>query len=277
MQATPLPTAEGAREVGRLLKGWRGALDPEQVPGIHTLPPRRRPRTRLTQDDVALLTGVSGRWYSALEQGEQWRFSREFLDSVTRVLRLSEDQMAALYAAHGHEKPRRAKQLQEIDEPLVELIDSIPHGAYISDRAWDVLAVNELGKRHFPFLQMPNCNVMRWALSADAQWQLHDWRDSWATPMLAQLRMQAVRHPQDPHIAEVVHTVRQNPEVNLLWEDDLSAQVHPDGDVRPMWVPTYRKDRPVKMRILALAPLRDPDMRLIIMQPAEPVPSIQPS
>jgi len=275
MRVQPPPTADRAREVGRLLQGWRRALDPDQVPGIATLPARRRRRTRLTQDDVARLTGMSTRWYSGLEQGEQWQFSREFLDSVTRVLRLSEDQMAALYAAHGHDRPRRAKVLQEIDEPLVELIRAIPHGAYISDRAWDVLAVNELGQRHFPFLKMPNCNVMRWALSADAQWQLHDWRDSWAVPMLAQLRMQKVRHPEDPHIAEVVDTVRQNPEVNALWEGDLSAQAHPDGDVRPMWVPTYRKDRPVRMRILALAPLRDMELRVIIMQPAEPVPPTQ--
>jgi hypothetical protein len=252
------------------LQQWRRARKPEDVPGLAALPGSARHQPVLRREDVAALTGVSERHYRRLEQGASGYFSTVFLRSVGRVLGLGEDQLAALYIARGHVPPRRAGA-PEVDEPLLQHLHEQQHAAYISDPAWDVLAYNERATRVFPWMAQPDCNIMSWSLGRESRWQLHDWRNAWAPPMLAQLRMAALSQPDNERLQKVAQGVRTDPEVDHLWETLPSAQAHPYGDVRPLWLPTHREDRPVMMRIMAFAPLRDTGLRLILMVPAEPV------
>jgi helix-turn-helix protein len=59
---------------------------------------RRRSGTGLRQEDVAVLAGVSPRWYEVFETGKsRRRFSPGFVTRVAHALRLNREERAILY------------------------------------------------------------------------------------------------------------------------------------------------------------------------------------
>jgi transcriptional regulator with XRE-family HTH domain len=87
------------RELATFLRSRRERITPADV----GLPAGPRRRTHgLRREEVAVLAGVSPTWYTYLEQGRGIQPSREVLDSLARVLRLSEDERRYIHSlAHG--------------------------------------------------------------------------------------------------------------------------------------------------------------------------------
>ncbi|MEU9530063.1 helix-turn-helix transcriptional regulator [Streptomyces sp. NPDC048210] len=73
----------GGESLPELLRSWRRRVNPDEIPGLAS--PGRRAKG-LTQRDVARLTGVSERWYGALERGMEAKYSADFLDRLSSVL-----------------------------------------------------------------------------------------------------------------------------------------------------------------------------------------------
>src|SRR6478735_7222644 len=84
----------GGDSLPELLRSWRRRVNPDEIPGLAS--PGRRAKG-LTQRDVARLTGVSERWYGALERGMEANYSADFLDRLSSVLGLSRAERDALY------------------------------------------------------------------------------------------------------------------------------------------------------------------------------------
>ncbi|ARX80887.1 helix-turn-helix domain-containing protein [Streptomyces alboflavus] len=257
-------------DLGRMLRTWRMARDPAQVPGIA---PTRGHRSYLTQLDVALLLGVSERWYRALEKGEDRRYGREMIAGIARILDLSPRQTAALHRGTGHEPPARPGTGGDgvgVDPALGRLMREQRHISFLCDQAWDVVDAGTVAARHCPWLVRPGANVMTWAFSHEARYQLRDWESRWAVPLLTRLRLAWQRWPDNARLGEVVDAVRAEPGVAAFWDAPAPAPPEPDpsDDVRPMYFPLLAPD-PVDVRVLSCGPYDDTSLRWYLVIPVD--------
>src|ERR1700760_2902293 len=120
-------------EFGDFLRSRRARLTPKSV----GLPIGRRRRTvGLRREEVAELAGIGVDWYIRLEQGRTVNPSVTTVDALARALKLSK-------AEHAHLKDlardgaRGAFTREVVTAPLLRLVESLPHPAYITGRRWD--------------------------------------------------------------------------------------------------------------------------------------------
>lgn len=253
------------QSLGGMVRAWRLARDPADVPGYAALPNRRGRRGKhLTQADMALLTDVSERWYRLLESGNgHGRFGLRLLGSVSRILGLDADQRAWLYSAAGQSPPQYPSS-GELDVALVDLLHDQPWAAYISDSAWDVRAFNDHAAQQWQFLAQPGANVAEWCLAPDTSYQLSNWEEEWARPMVAQVRMALLEDEGNERLHEVASVVREYEPVDRLWREDhlvLRGSYGRTGQIR---LPRVSED-PVRMQLAVLTPLRDTRLRLVVV------------
>lgn len=248
-----------------MLRAWRMARDPRLVPDPV---PLRGHRTYLTQLDMALLLGVSERWYRALEKGEDRRYGAEMIAGIVRILGLSPRQAAALHHGTGHRPPEPVSATRP-GPALLDLMHQQRCLSFITDRAWDVLAANAVAARHCPWLVRAGANVMTWVFSPDARYQLRDWERSWAGPLLEHLRLAWQRRPGDRRLDEVVREVRAMPGVAELWEAPGRPGGVTGGAPVPMYFPLVAP-APVQVRVTVCAPYADRSLRWVMIAALDP-------
>lgn len=256
-------------ELGPLLRHWRERLDPRRIAGIDST--RRRLKSGLTQDEVASLTGVSSSWYRQLEGGSPRPVSERFVQRLAMTLRLDEAERVVLHQmALGRTPPKIEHELgPPIDVHLQAVLDALePHPAYVSNLWWDILAYHRSQQDWFPWLPYER-NLMRFAfLYPEAQKQLVNWRDEWALPFLAQIRFAMVTHPHSAELRQLRDDVLAgNAEARELW-DTQKTQAHPDGDIRRFRLPVHG-GKEITVRIIALAPLSNQDLRTVVLKRTE--------
>jgi len=118
-------------------------------------------------------------------------------------------------------------------------------------------------------------NVVEWVLtSPEARTLLIDWRESWALPSMAALRVHSERWPDDERLHDVIEKVRIDPTARKMWNDrDLPTVTYPvSSSPRRLHLPHYG-GKEFSVRILVLEPLELPTCRLVALTPAELVPS----
>ncbi|MGD3111473.1 helix-turn-helix domain-containing protein [Streptomyces sp. YGL11-2] len=252
----------------RLLRYIRTSCDGGMVPGL--LGGGTRSRPGITQVELAVLTGVSESWYRRLESGRHAP-SPEWVETLVRVLRLTEGQRHSLYVyGTGQEPPRRYRPDASLIHPAAEAFIRIqPWCAYVSDFAWDVLVMNEQAGKDWPWM-LNGTNVMVWALTyPEARMQLIDWEESWAKPMASQLRLRYEANPDHPRLAEVVNEIKERDRVAArLLEEDTTAIHHPDKQQRRTYLAGHG-DTVFEVTFLCYTPNADPSLRLMIVPTIE--------
>lgn len=255
-------------ELGRLVRSRRERIDPASIPGLARA---NHHKSGVSQEDMARLIGVSNVWYGRLERGESANYSTEMLDRTAVALRLSEEERMMLYLhALGHEPPLRttARATMQLTEPLLRIVNAQPWPAYLSDESWDVVAYNKQMLDWFPWIGAGvENNIMRWVFTDPrAREQLRHWEIDWAPLMLAQLRVAQAKQPGNASLHRLIREILQaSPDARRLWERDSLIYVHPDGDHRMVYVP-YQRD-PIEVELVAFAPLRSTDARLMMLLP----------
>lgn len=108
------------------------------------LPPAGRRVTHgLSREEVAALAGVSGSWYTWLEQGRDTNVSRSVLLAVARVLALSEDETSYVLALAEREDPAPpAEQRRVVPAHLQHLVDALDFPAFVVRADWAILGWN---------------------------------------------------------------------------------------------------------------------------------------
>ncbi|MEU8589367.1 helix-turn-helix domain-containing protein [Streptomyces sp. NPDC048664] len=249
-------------------------MNPDEIPGL-TSPGRRA--KGLTQRDVARLTGVSERWYGALERGMEAKYSADFLDRLSSVLGLSRAERDALYLmALGHPPVvaavPEADAAAEMDEVLQRFLDGqAPDPAFVTDLAWNVIGCNEPLLDWFPWAAH-QANQMRWAfLSPEAREQLVNWEQDWARSYLGQIRYERARHPGHEGLRQLERDIlTSSPAARQMW-DRREVVEHADGDLRRLRLPHHR-GREVGVRIMALRPMRSDLLRVIVLMETDSEP-----
>lgn len=209
---------EQSKELGQFLRSRRARLSPEDVGLVNHGARRRVPGLR--REELARLAGVSVGYYTRLEQAQGRGASDAVLDAIARVLRLTGDERAHLYAlARPAPTSPRPERLRPEIRSMVESLGDTP--ALVLGRRVDVLAWNRMAHAllagHLDYQAQPN-----WArlffLDPSIRALFTDW-DEKARDTVADLRLIAGRHPDDRALAELIgELTTKSAEFSRLWK-----------------------------------------------------------
>ena len=142
-----ITSATQRAQLSEFLKSCRGRLSPQAV----GLPPGGRRRTPgLRREDVAALAGLSATWYTWLEQGRDVRASDRVLESLSRTLRLSNEERDYLFSlAQNRPAPLQATRVEEVPDSVKRSLDALNVPAEVITPRWDVVYWNHMVTRCF--------------------------------------------------------------------------------------------------------------------------------
>jgi transcriptional regulator with XRE-family HTH domain len=202
--------------LGDYLRARRELVTPEQA-GIPILGVRRVPGLR--REEVAMLAGISADYYLRLEQGRDRNPSVQVLESLARVLQLSDDMMAYLLglAADKPRRRRRRPRKETVPPGIAQLLATLPLPAFVEGRYFDVLAANPLATALSPRLAA-GANRLRDVFLDPAERALFpDWEAA-TTGLVAGFRQSVGTDTDDPRFIELVGELSlASPRFRQLW------------------------------------------------------------
>jgi transcriptional regulator with XRE-family HTH domain len=218
-------------ELREFLMSRRARVSPAEA-GLPDGGARRR-TPGLRREEVAVLAGVGASWYQWLEQGRDISVSPQVLDSVARVLRLSNAERRHLYVLAGLNPPAPevAPEQRDMCDGLWRLIDTwMPYPAHIMDMYYNCVMYNDaaamvLGMR--PGI-MQNCIVDFFTdplyRSRSQSWERN------ARTVVAQFRAACSACPDDEGFQAVVAELKAtSPEFAVLWAE---RDIEDPGQIR---------------------------------------------
>jgi transcriptional regulator with XRE-family HTH domain len=168
-------------ELASFLRMRRERIRPEQA----GFPAGHYRRTRgLRREEVAVLAGVSPTWYAYLEQGRKGNVSPAVLDSIARVLQMSEDERRYMHRlAYGHVADLRPLEADIAGDDLVKLLvrvtDRSAEPVYATNGYGDLVAWNPAACEWYEDwgqLDPKERNMFRWLLTSPrARDRIIDW------------------------------------------------------------------------------------------------------
>ncbi|MCK2220656.1 helix-turn-helix transcriptional regulator [Actinomadura sp. ATCC 31491] len=211
------------QELARFLRSRRARVMPEQV-GLPTGGGRRTKGLR--REEVAVLAGLSPTWYTYLEQGRDIKPSVQVLDSLARVLDLSEDERRYIHTlVHGqvtNPQPLDGPAWSgEVMGPLVGLMNDSEYPVYATDIHCNLTAWNRACTEWYDDWAgycPEHRNMLRWLLvSPKAKERLPDW-ERVTTDVVARWRSELAKWPHDEGLtARVAEFARISPLFATLW------------------------------------------------------------
>ncbi|SMH44020.1 Transcriptional regulator, contains XRE-family HTH domain [Rathayibacter oskolensis] len=221
-------------ELSAFLQAQRARLRPADVGLVPDVVPRRVPGLR--REEVAHLAGLSTDYYTRLEQGRKDSPSDAVLNAIARALLLDETgrrhllDLARPAALAG---PARVLPVQRVRASTRQLMESwSDQPALLLGRRLDVLGTNALGRAllfDFGSLPVGERNYLRWLiLHPRARTLYRDW-ETVASEMVAALRLDAGRHPDDRGILDLVGELAVQSEEFATWWADQRVTAHTHG------------------------------------------------
>ncbi|WP_026422612.1 helix-turn-helix transcriptional regulator [Actinokineospora inagensis] len=211
MTTTSPPEFVRRREALRdFLRSRRARLSPEDV-GLPGGGRRRTPGLR--REEVAVLAGVGASWYMWLEQGRDIRVSESVMDAIAVALRMSELERVHFYRLAGMNPPQPVESAEaEVSAELRRVLDTwLPNPAYVLDRYWNVLAVNDsarvvLGLRDGDGTgadgEPMNC-LVAYFTEPSFRNRYRYWAE-YAPHVVSEFRVTAAQYPDDPEFQALV-------------------------------------------------------------------------
>lgn len=282
-----MPKANTYRhELRTLLVTCRKRLSTDDFPELKQCAgPRRRFRSGLTQEEVALVAGYSTRWYSNLERGvvDDPSPSVEFLETIAVTLAMNHDERRLLFLySVGHEPPTQpGSRLQDVAvlpgwRAVIEALGASGIPAYISNGNWDIEVSNQAYAELFPHsfgadgrLLRGHANIMRHALlDPRTREQLVDWEEAWAIPLMSQLRFTLAKAGDSTEWAgtlrDLVRDIGRDRATAHIWYERLEPPPGYEGDTRGIMHPVLG---PVRYQVITAAPHNMPRFRLVTFVP----------
>lgn len=217
--------------LAQFLRIRRNRVTPEAVglpPGSH------RRLGGLRREEVAILAGVSPTWYTYLEQGRKIQPSPEVLDSLARVLQLSEDERRYVHSLAYGQVVQLAPLAGEIpaEDLIVQAVAALgdgPFPVYALNLCCDLIAWNKAATEWYDdWYRLPPSerNMMHWMMiSPKARERLCDW-ESDARDIVARWRSMTVGFLNDPRLQRRITDLSQQSEQFTQWWGEQEIQEH---------------------------------------------------
>jgi len=213
------------------LRGRRERLKPADV-GFPTGPRRRSQGLR--REEVALLAGLSSTWYSYLEQGKDISPSPEVMNSLARVLGLSEDERRYIHTLTFGQvispQPLNADlSAEDLIREFIATTDDSPYPAYAADQYADLIAWNRAATEWYDdWSALPDGerNIVRWMLTSSmAKVRLLNWEND-TRDAIARLRGEAAKWAGDQKLARRLAEIDAASPQFAAWWDEHYVQEH---------------------------------------------------
>lgn len=194
-------------KLGDIIKQQRLSLRPADV-GLPQLPGRVH---SLTQQEAAVLSGVSVRWLAALEKG-QYRGDATALARVMAVLQFSTEEKDDLLKLAGWSPKMQHRPSEYSRKDLQTMLDGLSHPAYITDLLWERVCWNKAAARlfsHWLGNHGQHTNLLDYLLlDPHSRIFIADWHDT-ATPWIAYF-LEHIRFYQDEEAVAAFVAQRRN-------------------------------------------------------------------
>ncbi|SMF84506.1 helix-turn-helix transcriptional regulator [Streptomyces sp. Amel2xC10] len=232
-QGQPPEALDPRAELSEFLRTRRDRLKPADV-GL-TDYSRRRRVPGLRREELAQLAGVSAAYYTRFEQGNARNVSREVVDAISRVLRLSDAEhthlleLARLKRRPGRRVDSPRQQVRPEVRELLTAMEGVP--AYVWGRRSDVLAWNQTASAVFGDWSARAPRDRNWArvtfLDPASRKLFTDW-DTKARDVVGQLRLWAGLHPDDTRLVSLIGELSmKSEEFRTLWAShDVKKKTH---------------------------------------------------
>jgi transcriptional regulator with XRE-family HTH domain len=248
-------------ELRDFLRSRRARLTPSDV-GLAVDGRRRTPGLR--REEVAVLANVGLSWYTWLEQGKDINVSERVLDAVSQALRLSHAERAHLYHLAGLPPPVRVAEPFGPDVRGLRMLAEgwSPNPAYVLDRHWNVVAANVVAQRSFN-LAAPHENCLHSFFLESGVTEFYPQEEQLARELVAQLRAQVARYPDDRVLEQLVLELSANSDRFVaLWE----LQELVETPLRSLWF-RHPVAGVLSFEQMSLTPVDRPDHRLMLYTP----------
>ncbi|MFL5755699.1 MAG: helix-turn-helix domain-containing protein [Chloroflexota bacterium] len=197
-------------EIREFLTSRRARVTPERA-GLPVYGRTRRVHG-LRREEVALLAGISGEYYTRLERGNARGVSDDVLEAVSRALQLDEAEHAHLLdlarAANQDRAPRRSASPARVRPSIrriVEAMADIP--AFVANGRLDILYANPMAEalysEQFRDPVRPVNSGRFLFLDPRARTLYADW-DGTVRDVVAALRGEAGRNPYDRALSDLI-------------------------------------------------------------------------
>ncbi|MGP3534215.1 helix-turn-helix domain-containing protein [Microbacterium sp. RD1] len=208
--------SDDPNHLGAYLRARRGLVTPAQA-GVSGGGDRRVPGLR--REEVAMLAGISIDYYLRLETGRNRNPSVQVLEAIGRVLQLDDEDLAYVVDLVS-EKPRGRRprpRRETVPRSTRELMQSLPHPAFLEGRYFDILAANAQATALSPRL-VPGRNQLRDVFLDPAEKEhLVDWEGT-AQCYVSSLRSAVGPETDDPRFVELVGQLSVgSPYFRKLW------------------------------------------------------------
>jgi transcriptional regulator with XRE-family HTH domain len=217
--------------LGRFLRARRERLSPGDL-GFPDAGRRRTPGLR--REEVAVAAGLSATWYTYLEQGRDRDVSPAVLNSLARVLQMTEDERRYMhFMAYGHaprvEPPEENSSLERVTRSVVETTEAHPYPVFAVDRACGLIAWNRASVEWYgdwSRLSGNKCNFLLWLFNSEqAKERLVDW-EAVARSVVARWRAELARGPEDPLTAGFVESLKNQFTLFDTWWNEIIVEDH---------------------------------------------------
>ena len=253
--------SDGRQELARFLRSRRERISPDQV-GLPAGPRRRSGGLR--REEVAVLAGLSPTWYAYLEQARDIHPSPEVLDSLARVLQLSEDERRYVHTlTYGQIRwpgPLDAELTsEELVREAVAGMESADYPVYAANEYADLVAWNQAATEWYEdWGRLPEHerNIVRWMVcSPIAKQRLRNW-ESDTLDIIARWRHMSAGLLEDPELRQRVEAMHAASPMFGHWWERHDVQEHR-----------------TKVRKFAHPRFGEIDLRLLIVESPEFTPS----
>lgn len=205
------PRGDVRTQIREFLSTRRARITPEQA-GLPVYGGDRRRVSGLRREEVALLAGISGEYYTKLERGNATGVSESVIDGLARALQLDEAERAHLLdlirTANTTRTPRRRPASQRVRPTVQRVLDSmIGTPAFVLNGRLDVLAANDLGRALYSPVYAdparPPNNARFLFLDPAATDFFREWNKV-ANDTVALLRAEVGRDPYDRALSDLI-------------------------------------------------------------------------
>lgn len=258
------PRTPRREQLGEFLTRRRRAMARSAV----GLPPARGRTAGLSREEVATLAGVSGTWYTWLEQGRDINVSRQVLTAVARVLDLTAAETDFVLALAERSEVPLDDEPVAMPAALQHLLDALDFPAFALATDWSIVGWNAGYAWLYPpigELDASDRNLL-WLVYTDPRLRdlLPDWEQD-SRRFLAEFRAESgVRLSAPRHKALVDRLSAASADFRTQWAELTIERFasrrrtfrHPDGDLL-----TFEHHR--------LVPSEAPDLHVVMYVPVE--------
>lgn len=219
-----------------MVRRIRDRVTPEAV----GLPPGRRRRAAgLRREELAALAGISADYLTRLEQGRATSPSAQIVASLSRALRVSDEERELLYQLAGHAAPGHDVVPSRIPPSVQRMLDRLANTPVaVYDSAMTLIEANA------PFDALMGDTTTWTGLERNAVWRnlvgprgriVHSADDhaDLEASLVADLRLTASRYPADRSVSRLVAALTAaSPRFVELWEGGEVRSKHNDPSRR---------------------------------------------